>query len=187
MKKVILEINGSPVTADEGMTLLDAARQAGIEIPTLCSAIGVKPAGACRLCVVEIQKGKRRRIVASCEYPVEQGLVVQTDTPTIQKHRKLLLELIHPTATKLAVAHGVTSSRFATGQEDCNLCGLCVRYCNEVEKKNVLYFKGRGTQRRVAFVPGMEGECASCRKCFSLCTGGFVVSEHVRAVVEGVD
>jgi len=187
MKTVTLEINGKKVEANEGMMLLEAAQKADIKIPTLCSNAELKPSGDCRLCMVEVKKGKRTRLVASCCYPVEEGLVVTTSTPKLEKHRKLLLELIYPTATQLAVEHGVTSSRFDTGQRDCNLCGLCVRYCNEVAKKNVLYFKGRGVDRKVAFVPGMAGECASCRKCFSVCSGGFVVSEHGHAALEILD
>ena len=63
---------------------------------------------------------------------------------------------------------------------DCSLCGLCVRYCAEVAKKNALYFQGRGINRRVAFIPGIA-DCDSCRECFGLCTGGWIVSEHGRA------
>ncbi len=79
MNEVILTINGQSVMAVEGMTILQAALSAGIEIPTLCNMSRLTPAGACRLCTVEITKGGRSRLVVSCVYPVEEGLEVQTE------------------------------------------------------------------------------------------------------------
>ena len=178
MSTVTLTIDGREVQAERGTPLLQVARAAGARIPTLCHDEELKPSGACRLCLVEVQTGKKTRTVASCVYPAEAGIVVRTSTPKIEKHRKLILELLFPTATKLAREHGVTSSRFTPSTPDCNLCGLCVRYCAEVAKKNVLYFKGRGVDRQIAFVPGAALECAQCRKCWGLCTGGLVVSQH---------
>jgi bidirectional [NiFe] hydrogenase diaphorase subunit len=180
MSKVKLEIDGKTITAEAGTTLLQAAREAAIDIPTLCHNDRLKPAGDCRLCMVEVVKGKRTRLVASCCYPIEDGLQVTTSTPRIEKHRKLILELLWPTAGHLAKRYGVTSSRFDSEMTDCNLCGLCVRYCQEVAKKNVLYFKGRGTARRVAFVPGLADQCGRCKQCFGLCTGGFVDATWAR-------
>lgn len=178
MKTVTLQIDGQQVTVDEGKTVLDAARRLGIEIPTLCNDPELKPSGACRMCMVEVVKGKRKRLVASCVYPAEHGLVVTTENERILKHRKLLVELLWPSWVRLGKKYGISKSRFEPEHYDCSLCGLCVRYCADVAKKNVVYFKGRGIERKLAFVPGAEDECTSCRKCFNLCTGGWIVSHQ---------
>lgn len=178
MTQITLEIDGQSVQAEEGASLLDVARKAGADIPTLCHNEETKPHGTCRMCMVEVVKGKRKRLVASCAYPVEAGISVRTSTPEIEKHRKLLVELVYPTALHLAERYGVTKSRFEAKRGDCNLCGLCVNYCREVAHKNVLFYEGRGVDRKVSFVPGKAQECAACGGCFDLCSGGFVVTNH---------
>jgi len=179
MKTIELEINGKQVVANEGDTILEAAIKNGIHIPTLCHNSKVKPSGVCRLCMVEIRKKEkeRKRIVASCVYPVEEDLVVETETDKIKKIRSMIVELLWPSLPELAREYGITKSRFYPKQTDCNLCGLCVRYCSEVMKKNTVYFKGRGVNREVSLVPDMMNECAYCRECFYLCTGGRIVEQ----------
>ena len=97
-KMITLTIDGKQVQVKEGATILEAAKQAGIEIPTLCHYEGLEPYGACRICSVEIEKKGRTRIVAACCYPVEEGLKVKTRTPKIDKIRKTILELAAITA-----------------------------------------------------------------------------------------
>jgi len=177
MTSITMQIDGKEVRASEGMTVLEAARAAGIEIPTLCHSDQLKPAGHCRMCMVEVVRGTRRRLVASCCYPAQEGILVTTDTPKIRKIRKLLIELLWPSWRHLGKEYGITKSRFVPELTNCSLCGMCVRYCNEVEKKNAVYYKGRGINRTVAFTPGMD-ECDFCRRCFNLCTGGFIITEH---------
>jgi len=128
--------------------------------------------------MVEIQKRGRTRMVASCLYPVEEGLNVQTESPKVQRVRKTIIELLWPAGQRHAVKYGVTGSRFNTGMADCSLCGLCVRYCAEIKKANLLYFKGRGIDRKPALVDGSSQTCASCGECFSLCSGGWVVASR---------
>ena len=91
---VNLIINGKDVKAREDMMVLEAARTAGFDIPTLCAHESVSRSGACRLCVVEIKKGNRTRIVTSCLYPVEEGLIVETNTARVQNVRRLVMELL---------------------------------------------------------------------------------------------
>lgn len=182
-QKVSLTVNDREIKAKEGMTILDAARDAGIYIPTLCYHEKLAAYGACRICTVEVSKGKKNRLVTSCVYPVEEGLVVNTDSPRVIKLRKMLLELmLASSATKtiqdLARQYAVTQPRFESEKTNCILCGLCVRYCNEIKKANAIGFVGRGTERRVVFYPQIATTvCASCRECFSLCPTGKLPSE----------
>lgn len=177
MKKILLEIDNQKVEAEEGMTILQAARQAGIHIPTLCHSDKVKPQGLCRICLVEITKGTNKKLVASCGYPVEGNIKVATNTPQIIKYRKLIVELLYPAGRDCDKEYLPTQPRFCSGQDDCNQCGLCVRYCREVAKKNAVYFKGRGIDRHIAFVPDHRDQCDSCKQCFKLCTGGWLFTK----------
>ena len=173
-KKVKLEIDGRVVEAEEGTSVLAAARSVGINIPTLCYNGRMEPYGACRMCMVEVEGQKRP--VASCVFPVKEGLKVKTDTEKVRKIRKMIIELLWPSWQAYSEEYGVTSSRFKTGMTDCSLCGLCVRYCVEIKKENRLYFKGRGIERQPALVEGSELSCRSCGECFTLCGSGWVAS-----------
>jgi len=177
MNTIEMRINGKIIFAQEGETILEAATKNGISIPALCHSKELKPFGACRLCMVEISKNgqKRKRLVASCVYPVEENLEVETNTEKVQKIRRMIIELLWPSLTNLANEYGIVGSRFYPKDTDCNLCGLCVRYCTERKKLNAAYFKGRGIDREVALVPDMMNECVYCRECFDLCTGGRIV------------
>ena len=183
MREVTLEIDGREIKAKEGMTILEAAGDAGIYIPTLCYHEKLAPYGACRLCTVEISRNKRTRLVTACVYPVEDGLVVKTASPKVIKVRKMLLELMLASAPAkviedLALRYGVGKTRFEAERTMCILCGLCVRYCNEIKKANAIGFVGRGIERKVVFFPEIASTiCASCRECFGLCPTGKIPSE----------
>ena len=114
MSQISMKINGIDVKAEPGMTIIQAAKAAGIEIPTLCWDEKLATYGACRFCSVEL-KGKKSRIVASCAYPAEEGLVVETESPRVMKIRKGLLERIHARAPgveeELAKKYGVDSTK----------------------------------------------------------------------------
>lgn len=178
MKSIKLEIDGKPVKAEEGMTILEAARRAEIEIPTLCYDERLAPYGACRLCMVEITKNSRTRLVVSCVYLAEEGLVVKTDTEKVRKIRKMILELLLPLSPSgplesLAKEYGIEKSRFTADPTFCVLCGLCVRYCAEIKKANAISFIDRGVDREVAFLPEVATTvCPGCRECFPLCPSG---------------
>ncbi len=196
MNKVQLNIDGKDVIADEGMTILEAARNAGIYIPTLCYNEKLALYGACRFCSVEIwKKGKSKngkpRLVTSCVYNVEDGLTVQTDSPRVIKTRKMLLELMlasAPVLSELAKQYGVEKSRFESELTQCILCGLCVRYCTEVKGANAITFVGRGIRRRVAFIDEVvsTGVCMDCRECFGLCPTGKIPRETDGSFFEGL-
>ena len=179
-KTVTLEIDGKEVKAEEGMTILKAAQQASIEIPTLCFHEELEPYGGCRLCSVEIEKRGRTQIVASCCYPVEEGLKVKTTSEKVERIRKTIVELLLPMSPSgpiqsLAQKYGIKKSRFQPESTRCILCGLCVRYCCEIKKENAVTFAGRGALRKITVVPEKAGVCASCRACFDLCPGGKII------------
>ncbi len=177
MKTIQLEIDGKKVQAKEGATILEVARENDVYIPTLCHHDELKPSGVCRLCMVEVSKNKRTKLVASCVYPVEENLVVKTDSERIKKIRRMIVELLWPTVPALAEEFGVEKSRFVPEHTECSLCGLCVQYCAEVKKLNAVYFKGRGINRQVAILPELADNCAYCEKCYGLCPGGWIVTQ----------
>jgi len=183
MKKTItFEVDGKEVKAEEGMTILEAAKQASIEIPTLCYHEKLEPYGACRICSVEIEKRGRTQVVASCCYPVEEGLRVKTASEKVKRIRKMLIEMFLPMSPSgpilgLAQKYGVERSRFHGELTHCILCGLCVRYCREIAKENAVTFVGRGALRKITLVPEKAGFCASCKKCYDLCPSGKIIDE----------
>lgn len=176
MSGTTLQIDGREVEAREGMTILEAAQQVGIEIPTLCYHEKLEPHGGCRLCTVEVEARGRPRLVAACVYPVENGLVVRTRSDKIDRIRKLILELLlahAPDAVdlqNLAQEYGADRDRFEKEASFCIHCGLCVRYCAEVKKANAVGFLDRGTRREISFIPEIAArECWNCKECFPLC------------------
>lgn len=184
MGSVRLEIDDKELTAKEGMTILEGARSAGIDIPSLCYHEKLAPYGACRLCTVEIIGDGTTRLVTACNYPVEEGLVVRTDTERVRRLRRAIVELLLPLAPHkalqdLAREYDLEKSRFEADQATfCILCGLCVRYCSEIKKERAIGFVGRGTKRRVVFFPKIASTvCMSCRECFGLCPTGKISSE----------
>jgi bidirectional [NiFe] hydrogenase diaphorase subunit len=176
MREIHLQIDGTEVVAREGMTLLEAARSVGIAIPTLCHHEKLEPFGSCRLCLVEVESRGRTNRVASCVYPVEDELAVTTRSPTVDRIRKMILELYlahapdSPTLSALAREYGADKDRFEKETSFCIHCGLCVRYCAEVKKKNAVGFVDRGPRKEISFVPEIASkECWSCKECFPLC------------------
>jgi bidirectional [NiFe] hydrogenase diaphorase subunit len=176
MSEVLLQIDGVKVKAEEGTTILEAARSAGISIPTLCHHDKLEPYGACRICTVEIETGGRTKLVAACVYTVEENLVVRTRSEKVDKIRKVLLELMlahapdAPVLKDLAREYGAGKTYLEKEPSFCILCGLCVRYCAEVKKKNAIGFIDRGARREISFIPEIAAEeCWKCKECFPLC------------------
>jgi bidirectional [NiFe] hydrogenase diaphorase subunit len=186
MSEILLQIDGREVKATDSMTILDAARSVGIAIPTLCSHEKLEAYGACRICVVEVETVGRKRMVASCVYPVEKDMRVETRSARVEKTRRLLLEemLAHaPDSTELkilAAEYGADRDRFAKEPSFCILCGLCVRYCAEVKKKDAIGFVDRGAKREINFIAGIASrECWHCKECFPLCPTSALQAAYV--------
>jgi NADH dehydrogenase/NADH:ubiquinone oxidoreductase subunit G len=185
MSKIVLQIDGRDIEAEEGTTVLEAARSAGISIPTLCHHEKLEPYGACRICIVEVENRGRTSLVASCLHPSEQGLVVRTRSEKVDKTRKVLLEqlLAHAPDAEvlqdLGQEYGADKDRFEKESSFCILCGLCVRYCTEVKQKNAIGFFDRGASREISFVPEVAAkECWDCKECFPICPTSYVQAAY---------
>ncbi len=175
---VELTINNIKVKAEEGMTILDAAKSVGIHIPTLCHMKDLFPSGACRICVVEVDG--MRGLIPSCAYPISEGMNVQTNSPRVRTARKTIVELLvenHPQDCLVCVrnkncelqdlseTYGLREHRFVGEKKDhaidisspsmerdpakCILCGRCVRVCNEIQKVGAIDFTNRGFKSNV--------------------------------------
>ena len=186
MSEIILQIDGRQVEAKEGMSILEAAQKVGIDIPSLCHHELLEPYGACRICTVEVEIRGWTKLVASCCYPVAQNLIVRTRSEKIDKSRKMILELLmahapdSPVLRDLAKEYGADPNRFEKESSFCIHCGLCVRYCTEVKKKNALGFVDRGTRREISFIPEISAkECWDCKECFPLCPTSALQAAYV--------
>ena len=169
-------IDGKEVSGQEGWTILEVAKSHGIDIPTLCYHPSVEPYGGCRLCLVELEGRGGNRLVVSCVYPVENNLVVRTRSEKIDRIRKMILQLLLAHAPdafdlkELAQEYGADKNRFEKEASFCIHCGLCVRYCAEVKKKNAVGFVDRGIRKEISFIPEIASrECWNCKECFPLC------------------
>lgn len=173
---ITLKINGLDVQVEEGTTLLEAARFLGFPIPTLCHVEGLSSYGACRLCVVEIGEGPNARLVTSCTYLAEDGLKVRTASARVQRARKMVIELLLATCPQsktiqdLASKFDVRQQRFKQKYEDCILCGLCVRMCEEQMMGKAIGFLNRGENRSIGTPFDIRSEeCRLCGGCMYIC------------------
>jgi len=173
MGEITLTINGKQVKGKEGDTVLEVCQANGIDVPTLCHLDGLSDVGACRMCVVEIEK--ERRPVPACTYPARDGLVVETNTERLERYRRQILELIFTEHNhfcmfceasgdcelqKLAYQYQMDNVRYpytfpslsvdslsdylVIDHNRCILCGRCIRACSEVAGSHTLDFSQRG-------------------------------------------
>jgi NADH dehydrogenase/NADH:ubiquinone oxidoreductase subunit G len=180
--KIQIIIDGKMVQVDKGTPVLQAARKAGIAIPTLCYHEALKPYGSCRLCMVEIVQNKQRRLVTSCNFPTETGMEVFTDTDSVKQVRKHVVELLLarcpevPMIQTMARRMGIETSKFKMKEsKDCILCGLCVRFCEEVVGAAAIGLSNRGTEREVTTpFKAASDTCIGCGSCTYICPTGCI-------------
>lgn len=190
-----LTINGTEIAIEEGATLLQAAKEAGVRIPTLCHLDGVSDVGACRLCLVEIQGSNK--LQPACVTEVSEGMVVQTHTPKLQEYRRMIIEMLFAEgnhvcavcvangncelqnlAIELGMDHSrfpyrfperdvdISHDRFGIDHNRCVLCTRCVRVCDEIEGAHVWDVGYRGAAAKV--ITGLNqpwGAVDACTKC----------------------
>jgi len=191
---ITIEVNGEPLKAKTGETVLAALRRAGIHVPTLCYLENMFPSGACRMCVVEIEG--QRGLVPSCACTVREGMKVKTHSPRVMRARRTIVELLlanHPDdclycernrtceLQRLAKELGVRERRFSGERSvatvdlsspsivrdpaKCILCGRCVRVCEEVQAVSAIDFIGRGSRTRVGTAFNDGLNVSSCINC----------------------
>ena len=194
-KKLSIRIDGQLISAPEGQTILQAARQNGKYIPTLCDLEGINPVGACRMCIVEV--AGTDRLLPACTTPIQDGMSVTTNSPRLVKDRRITLELLlvernhtcavcvsngHCELQSMATAMGVNTvhfaynyprlavdmshPRFVLDHNRCILCTRCVRVCAELEGAHVWDMVSRGINARIVSDLNQKwGEARGCTNC----------------------
>jgi bidirectional [NiFe] hydrogenase diaphorase subunit len=195
VKRICLTIDNRPVSARNGDTLLQVARRHGITIPTLCNLPGLEPAGACRVCIVEVAGYPRP--VPACVTPAEEGMVVVTASERIHNTRRMIVELLlaernhscpvcvmdgncelQTLAKHLGIDHvryafiapqatvDISQPRFGIDHNRCILCRRCVRVCDEIEGAHTWDVRGRGSASRIiSDLADPWGDSGTCTDC----------------------
>ena len=183
---VNIAINGKKVRARKGDTVLEAARDAGIDIPTLCYHEALLPTGSCRLCVVEVSQGGGVRTMASCVTPVAEGMKVATNTEKIKRIRRTIIALLEARCpnidviTTLAGDLGLRKNPFPKEDSDCFLCGMCVRACHEIVGVGAIGIANRGPESEVMPPFSLESSvCIGCGTCAAICPARTFTLEKV--------
>jgi NADH-quinone oxidoreductase chain G len=202
---ITLTINEKEITIDRPMSVLDAARQAGIKIPTLCHHEMLRPYGGCRLCVVEVER--MRGLQNACSLMAADGMVVRTESEEITKARRGILEFLlinHPLdcpycdkageceLQDLVNIYGPTVGRYmeqkrkvpeshkdrllTRNMERCVACTRCVRMCHDLQGASAIDMVGRGNRTRMEPFSSESFNCEYCGNCLTVCPVGAILS-----------
>jgi predicted molibdopterin-dependent oxidoreductase YjgC len=181
MANITITIDGQKVEATAGERLLDVCNRLGIFIPTLCDHDQLKAYGACRLCLVEWDRGDWSKMVTSCNFPVKEGHVFKTNSDKVNRERRMIMEWTlarssqTPEIVALAKRLGVEVTRFPERAEGCILCGMCVRACSEIVEADAISFSERGPVRKVASPFYDEAsDCIGCGTCATICPTRYI-------------
>jgi len=183
-----VKINDKLVSIQYGTTVLEAAKKIGIEIPTLCYHPALEPYGVCRVCIVEMRRGKRTRIVTACNYPIqEEGLEFFTNSERIQKDRRTVIEMLlarcwdSPVIREFAAKFGIYDTDLEkTKDEQCILCGLCVNVCRDLIGQSAIGFESRGVERKTMTPFHKPSDaCIGCGACVYVCPTGCIKLEDL--------
>lgn len=178
-------IDEKEIEVERDRWALDVIREIGIFVPTLCHHAALTPYGACRMCVVEVTKGKWTWLTTACDLPIREGLSIKTNSPEVLKSRKMTLELLWARAPEaeciqeLAEQLGVQKPRFKLRDDlgKCILCGLCVHVCEKIIGVSSLNFSKRGVQRKAGTPFDRPSEsCIGCNACVVACPTGHITS-----------
>ncbi len=186
-------LDGKTVQGEEGEYVLQVAERYGVEIPTLCHHKALEPAGMCRLCTVLVSEGRWSKFVTACNYPIWEGMEIQTDTEAIHQIRKLIVELLYARCPdvkllkELADKYDIVEPRFSKEDDTCILCGLCTRICERMGN-SAINLTGRGTEMRVDTPFHIQTEaCLSCGACASVCPTGHISYEKIQSHISTDD
>jgi heterodisulfide reductase subunit A2 len=186
---VTFKLNGKSVQGEEGEYILQVAERNGVDIPTLCHHKALEPAGMCRICTVELFDGRRTRFITACNYPIWEGMEVQTNSEKVREGRKLIIELLLsrcpdvPVLQKLAKEYGIEKSRFKTEGDDCILCGLCTRICEKMGN-SAITLTGRGLELAIDTPFHIQTDiCMACGACASICPTGHITLEKINRTI----
>jgi NADH dehydrogenase/NADH:ubiquinone oxidoreductase subunit G len=195
MGEIQVVINGKEVRSQEDLTILQVAQQIGVEIPTLCFSLDLKPTGTCRICVVEVEGS--RTLVGACHTPIAPGIIINTNSPKVLAARRAIVELLQaahdsvcvtdPTCQlcelhKLCSDLQVRPAGFRVRQRrsypveennpyvrrdmsKCILCRRCIQACTEIAKKNVFAMAYRGYDSKVVVDYDVALNTEACRDC----------------------
>jgi bidirectional [NiFe] hydrogenase diaphorase subunit len=184
-------IDGKKVKAEDGEFVLDVARREGFDIPTLCHHETLGSDGRCRLCVVEVKRGNRKRIVTSCLYPVANGIEISTDAENVVLVRKTVVELLLARCPEsevimhLAKKYGVAEGRYSKDKDKgkCILCNMCIRACDKVVGVSAIGLTGKGEFKRVTTPFDEPSEtCIGCGACVVACPTGHIFMKDEKGV-----
>ena len=200
VRMIEIKIDGHPLFVSEGATILEAARQLGIETPTLCYLENLAPVNVCRLCVVELEGS--RVLVPACSRKVESGMVIHTDSERVRLSRKLVLEFLAsnvdlstwPAFAEYTERYGANPARFGENASNnsqpvkidnelyvrdyakCVLCYKCVQACGvEAQYTFAIAVAGRGAGAHISTefeIPLPESACVYCGNCIGVCPTG---------------
>jgi len=182
VEKINITVNGKKIEAEKGTYLLKILEENDISVPTLCHHPDLPPTGTCRMCMVEIERGGRKKLVTSCNYPVRSEISVETESERVRAHRRRLAEMYLgrwpnvPVIKDLAKLCGATDrEKYRSDLTDenpkaCILCGRCKRACETFVMERILDFAGRGIKRYMTMPFGeVDPHCIGCTSCNYVC------------------
>ncbi len=194
---ISITINGKQTEVEPGTTLLKAARNIKVPIPTLCQHDALNSDGNCRLCLTEIKVGGRTKLVTACNYPVREELEAFTKSEQVVEFRKNLLGMMLarwpnvPIIKEYAAMYGAEAPAYEHPKRDeaedaCILCTRCVRACSEITWENIIGVAGRGANRRVMMpFDKQSSRCIGCATCASVCpTGALKVHDEANNPID---